>query len=347
MCAQNKTSCFPYFPSWQSLEILPGDWADWQLTSPNINASFPFADNMGVNLGIPQKTLYRMYLCCVEFPRSPTTDAGCIDAMEKTACIMICNPAHQTALNTRKRLMVLGKIAPEPELRLTELLLRGIKTCAKESALWDHRRWCIKRIYGHILANVDAALSLPTTSGWSIPQEASSLPNLPLEMCEREFAIIRTACSIYPRNYHAWTHWHYIMDACCASLNVADLQRPSTSHRDVIRIISQERRELEAWISCHVSDYSAVHQYLLLTRLQRTVLGCGEQFASTPLLAEEEADYMRPNSASQYFLKVLSDIQTRESLFLGLRASLSDLPDGERREVRQSVEDLRLPWKLR
>lgn len=329
------------------MEILPGNWTDWQSTCPTINASFPFANNLGLNLGIPQKTLYRMYLCCAGFTRSPNTEAGYIDTTEKTTCIIMCNPAHQTALNTRKRLMVLGKIAPESELRLTELLLRGIKTCAKESALWDHRRWCIKRVYGCIMADPDATPLLPTTPGWSIPQAASTLPKLSFETCEREFAAVRTACTIYPRNYHAWVHWHYIIDACCASVNAAHPQCQSSRYRDVTCLLSRERRRMEVWISSHVSDYSAVHQYLLLTRLQRTVLGCRDRFASGSPLTEDDTYCVRPGDVSLYFLKALSEIPSQESLFLGLRASLTDLPEEGRKELKQSIEDLCLPWELR
>lgn len=108
------------------------------------------------NLGVPKKVLYRIYLHALQVfaqckVRSNAPDTAPSDLSETTrgltstsAVILLANPAHTTALNTRKRLLQ-GKILQcEIELKFTEALLSS-RNCSNQSIL------CIRKHVASLL----------------------------------------------------------------------------------------------------------------------------------------------------------------------------------------------------
>ena len=223
----------------QSIEILPGEIAGWV---PKSAPTYPFLFAEG-NLGVPQKALYKAYMVAVQAylalrhesrkPSSPSLQqSNRLDCL--TRVVLFANPAHQTALNSRKRLVQTHIVDPHWELNLSTSLL-SCRECAKESIVWHHRRWLLRAIH-----------ETPHTAG------ADSIPEtVPLEVFEAEFACASVACHVYPRNYHAWAHRHF-----CAKALVA---LPQSGAPPNSNLLAKEYQRTLKWIETHVSDYSAMN----------------------------------------------------------------------------------------
>ena len=222
----------------KSIEILPGEVAGWV---PESSPAYPFLFAEG-NLGVPQKALYKAYAVAVrayfglrnESRKSAPSPLQSNRLDHLTRVVLLANPAHQTALNSRKKLVQSRIIDPHWELNLSASLL-SCRECAKESILWHHRRWLLRVIYG-----------VPATAG------ADYIPEVvPPDALEVELACASTACHIYPRNYHAWAH-----RGLCVKVLVGSLQQevPSNSGR-----LTEEYQRTLKWIESHISDYSAMN----------------------------------------------------------------------------------------
>lgn len=275
---------------------------------------FPFVLVEG-NLGIPKKILYALYTAAVHLPWQSSDSRVAIAA---SAVIVLLNPAHQTALNTRKRLILDGHLAAKKELQFTELISRGSPECGKQSMIWDHRRWCFQQFYGIM----GAARETPYLKQWASSEEMRIFPKLSPAAITHELNIVYRTCETYPRNYHAWSHWHFVINVCYTSIHLSD---DHAIKRDFFGVIVHEYSRLQEWVDCHVSDYSAVHQLCqtqsLLRHLEST--RCYETDAGTSLARTPLADHA--------FTLVVA-YPSHESLWLYLRGSLADLPL-ERRSV--------------
>ncbi|TFK20785.1 hypothetical protein FA15DRAFT_646571 [Coprinopsis marcescibilis] len=331
-----------------SLEILPGDWSTWKASAPSDgphipSSTFPFLFVEG-HLGIPQKTLHRLYPPSTHFERSRVrpTDNCFLETLVKTTCITITNPAHQTALNTRKRLISLEIHDGFKELRFTGLLLRGVKHCAKESMLWDHRRWCLRRIYGLLPIDPEKAKLCIQHKAWSTATECLTFPNLPAQALREEFDLIRSACTIYPRNYHAWSHWHYIFDCCRASICYTSFEPQSA--QETFLVMVEECQQLRQWILHHVTDFSAMNQFLLANQLLYALLEDNHALVPHEQL-EEAKGKSSPSSLAREFWSLISSFPPHESLFLSLRSLLPHLAAEERDGYRLAMSRLEAPWR--
>ena len=151
-----------------------------------------------------------------------------------TRVVLLANPAHQTALNSRKKLVQNHIVDSNWELNLSTSLL-SCRECAKESILWHHRRWLLRVIH-----------EIPATAGTDSIPEA-----IPPDALEAELVCTSTACHIYPRNYHAWAHRRFCVKALVASLQPEVLSNSS--------ILVKEYQATLKWIESHISDYSAVN----------------------------------------------------------------------------------------
>ncbi|KZT72330.1 hypothetical protein DAEQUDRAFT_31418 [Daedalea quercina L-15889] len=237
-----------------SVEILPGDGSDWPpdwLGNAGLEQDHrPFLYVDG-HLGVPQKVLYRTYLVAVrEFMRLRSglqnIEAGSPEARRLkhlTAVILLANPAHQTALNTRKRLVSSGVLDATNELQLCTALL-VVRECSKESLLWHHRRWLLCQ--AHELLNTGAKICRKGDSLRNIALSADSLRS--------EFSVATQACETYPRNYFAWAHRYLCLEAL--TLHACSSSPSSHSCRSVLL---EELLFARKWVERHVSDYTAVH----------------------------------------------------------------------------------------
>ena len=233
----------------QSVEILPGEIAGW---IPESTPTYPFLFVEG-NLGVPQKVLYTVYLVAVRGyfglrneSRKPAPSPQQSDRLDRlTRVVLLANPAHQTALNSRKRLVRNHAVDPRWELNFSASLL-SCRECAKESILWHHRRWLLGVIH---------AVS-PTAGADSIPE------TVPPDALEAELVCASAACHVYPRNYHAWAHRGF-----CAKVLVVSEQPEISSNSSAL---AKEYQRTLKWIESHISDYSAMNH---ATSLEKMLLG--------------------------------------------------------------------------
>lgn len=253
----------------QTIEILPGDDSIWMHTQN------PLADNVeessfapflfvGDNLGIPQKVLYKVYLYAVGVFKSarscvPTRvtitnqlnddrDHSLVRVLTASSSILVlANPSHQTALNSRKHLIRMHLIDPHVELRFIASLLSS-QHCAKHAELWYHRRWLLSAIYD------------PQYSDTTGTDSHCHLPFASQVALQQELDLVSRACELYPRNYFAWIH--RLM--CMRSLLSDYLTGTDTV--GFVPIFRNEIAGVKGWIDRHVSDYSAIHYILTLSQ---------------------------------------------------------------------------------
>ncbi|KAI0753062.1 hypothetical protein C8Q80DRAFT_1096733 [Daedaleopsis nitida] len=245
-----------------SIELLPGDSGDWLTAAPAAHAPFLFIDG---NLGVPHKVAYKLYLESVQrfqLVRPSLRHAASLSAnaaaevLTSSAVLLLVNPAHQTALNTRKQLVHRGHLDPARELRFAAALLT-LRDGAKQSILWHHRRWLLRRIYGAARARFPA----PSADGGTDRLDALALD---ADTFRTEFSVVDGACEVYPRNYHAWAHRSLCADALVSIIGHRGGAGAAPGLADVL---GEESTSARVWIERHVSDYSAMQYHCRLRRL--------------------------------------------------------------------------------
>ncbi|KAG1740899.1 uncharacterized protein EDB91DRAFT_1081962 [Suillus paluster] len=247
-----------------TVEVLPGDASTW-ISDGAESPHSPFL-LMENNLGVPEKELRRSYLFAVHVfaaarkvsglhtfqnASTLTMTPAIQDIIDSSAVLILMNPAHQTALNARKRLVERNLINVGQELKFTAALLSS-KHCCKQAELWYHRRWIFRRIY-----------PIPTSPQGSIADIAPDSTNfylLPNDLSV-EISLVIRACELYPRNYFGWMH-----RTICIKSIIASAMHFITS--DVfVEIVTKEILDVTQWIESHISDYSAVHHLKTLAYL--------------------------------------------------------------------------------
>ncbi|KAL1745018.1 hypothetical protein HDZ31DRAFT_63505 [Schizophyllum fasciatum] len=235
-----------------SIELLPGDVDDW--SSAGLTVEMPFLLQEG-NLGIPINCLYKLYpLAATQFTpalktyRAAPSPASAAPVLSSSSIVVLANPAHQTTLNARKALVQNSHLDPRRELDFTAHLLAAGKDAAKQSTLWDHRRWLLSWSYPCAASRETSGGVHPR--GWS--RDGSRCSALPPSIIERELALALRACEMYPRNYHAWVYRHAIFESVRHMLSEATSPRS-----ELLELVVREAQRIMAWIDRHVADYTA------------------------------------------------------------------------------------------
>lgn len=211
-----------------------------------------------------------------------------------SSLVLLVNPAHQTALNRRKDLVLLGYLSSaDDELRLTAVL-QSLPDGAKSSILWHHRRWVLNYFQPPISSTPSAPDSLSCVS-------------LPLHQFTTELEVASIACETYPRNYHAWLHKCKVVEALAASYKSS----ASTELKALFRTIEDSSVK---HVDMHIKDYSSMHY---ICRLFNVTLKCGLKEQSR--LDETKERPYRPEEHAKELLLVYP---TYESLWYYLRAAI-------------------------
>lgn len=141
------------------------------------------------------------------------------DLTKATAVILLMDPEHLTAANTRKRLFTNQIVAPEAVRQTLErekyfldsLLTSRLHRHTKSPTLWSHRRWLMDRFRDAGVAT-DAVRDL------------------------RE--VVFVSGERHPRNYYAWCHARHLLngveteDSATLSTILADTKRWCFTHHD-------------------------------------------------------------------------------------------------------------------
>ena len=262
------------------------------------------------NLGIPKKVIHQLYSLAVSLPWRPLRDPH--TTIIATTVIVILNPAHQTALNSRKRLIMGGHIQPQMELGYVELLLRGLNDCGKQSIIWDHRRWCLTYLYGQIGRT---APPYPAPEHHFSADEAQLFPNMNWKDIRKEIGNVYHTCERYPRNYHAWTYFHWLINGTSAS--VYRHFSEGATREDYLRVVADAHSEMRTWVERHPSDYSAIHQLCELQTIKHHLHAVG-------VLARDVGGAEELLSPARHCLSLLASFPSYESLWMYLRVALRD-----------------------
>ncbi len=218
--------------------------------------------------------------------------------------LLLVNPAHQSALNTRKSLVELDVLDPAHELRFTDALLT-LREGAKQSILWQHRRWLLRCIHR---STIPKCLFLSPGDGDGVDSLYSLV--LDAEAFRAEFAVVEKACEVYPRNYHAWAHRFLCAQALISLLPGSDDSSPPPG--PLMEVVREELARMRLWIERHISDYSAIQYYRQLEGLFPP---------KSPLHTLSMKDTM-----DKHAIELVRAYPTHESLWLYLRSSLPFVP---------------------
>jgi hypothetical protein len=222
------------------------------------------------------------------------------DVSRATAVILLMDPEHLTAANTRKRILQNTiKSGTDIATRLRDelyfvdsLLTSRLHRHTKSPTLWGHRQWLMQRFQEHGL-KIDATSTLTT--------------------------VISVAAERHPRNYYAWLHARYLTNAVS-----------ETASREELSGIVEAAK---TWALRHHDDISG--WAFLMFFLDRFPEYAGSVISETTRLA---ASFHWRNESVWYFLRNISsrawcDKDCREgveSTRLALLSGAERDSDGER-----------------
>ncbi|CAM9720825.1 unnamed protein product, partial [Phaeothamnion confervicola] len=129
---------------------------------------------------------------------------------------------------------------------------------SKSPNAWSHRRWCWTQAL-----SATAATSAATTSDVDLAAEATP-GDVPVLSLQAELAICTSVAELYPKNYYAWSQRIWVVRQ-----HLYRAKGP-TGAKESLRVVSaleEERGHVEAWLSRHVSDHSALNHRKNLLRL--------------------------------------------------------------------------------
>ncbi|KAJ7594971.1 hypothetical protein C8J56DRAFT_928118 [Mycena floridula] len=283
------------------------------LNSVEIIPSDPHSDTVIVvegHLGIQQKFLYKTYLEALILFKSPHPD----QLLASSLVILVTNPAHQTALNARKRLIQSNLHSAVRELDLWTVLIRGSRECGKQSIVWDHRRWLFSQMYPPLTQSSESN----DICGWPRHCDGYSVPYIPSDVVESELELLAQSCEAYPRNYHAWSHWHFCLQSVYFALQGG---QGSTAY---LRVVEGEFHRLKKWLDLHIKDYTAAHH---LCNLVHRFSGLSIPGISLKALFDHS-------------LALVTAYPDHEALWMYLRATLKSMDSSERISYVESLSSL-------
>ncbi|KAL2021565.1 hypothetical protein VTK56DRAFT_7064 [Thermocarpiscus australiensis] len=197
----------------------------------------------GRAVGISKLGLVQAFLVARQHLRNhidgvgPRTDDEIFAA---TAVILLLDPEHLTAANSRKRL-IQGQISRRGDARsrleneklfLDSLLTSRLHRHTKSPTLWSHRRWLVGRFMAY---------------------------GLPVDVLEDIRNVVFVAGQRHPRNYYAWCHARFLVN-----LNM------SVNGREMLAAV-------QSWCFQHhtdISGWSFLYFLLSLEELSDTEARC-------------------------------------------------------------------------
>lgn len=215
--------------------------------------------------------------------------------------------------------MQLGLIDARHELRVTAALMT-LRDCSKQSILWHHRRWLLRRIFKPVILshNHDLSPTSPTPSGDSLLHL-----DIPPEALRDEFSITSKACETYERNYYAWAHRYMCLEALAGLVQIS-----TSSHGESHALLMAEAISIRHWVEQHISDYTAVQYLYHVQIVLRNILSVNlprETLSPTP--ADGSLQRMSQLHDSLEFVthaeSLIEFYPDHETLWLYLRAVVS------------------------
>jgi protein prenyltransferase alpha subunit repeat containing protein 1 len=315
-----------YYSTSATVEIIPGDGNEWLPEGTEPHKRFLLVDQ---NLGVPHKVLYQAYLEAVAaFRRTrvallsntiQSEDAAsdynnlAPDLLNTSAVLLLLNPGHNTAWNVRKKLVLSGHHNADQELSFTTALLT-VRDCAKQSLLWHHRRWLLRKIYPisgaeklSLLSWSESLSGVETADGGD--EDTLRCADITLQVLENEFSACIVGCTTYERNYFGWSHRFRCLDALASMIHKAMLVSDPQAAQS-LDLLGVEFSRSSLWIDQHVSDYTAMQYHCRVDSVLQQYLRPSVKTINTRSL---------PPSASNQAQSLLMSYPSHEALWLYLR----------------------------
>ncbi|KAL9563185.1 hypothetical protein ACKAV7_012688 [Fusarium commune] len=233
------------------------------------NSSTVLRDENAV--AIPKLRLVQAFIAAQKLLKQLRTDnqrASSEDISRSTAVILLMDPEHLTAANTRKRLIrdTLREEDLQGSLRLEKHLVDSLLTSrlhrhTKSPTLWNHRRWLMEQYRLH---NIEVPVEDDLTRTIMISGER------------------------HPRNYYAWCHARYLVNTFIP---------PSSSQEGISRMIIATQK----WCFAHHNDISG-WQFLMFL-LDKKPAETSPVFRETLKLV---ASFKWRNESAWYFLRLVA-----------------------------------------
>ncbi|KAF4971018.1 hypothetical protein FZEAL_9940 [Fusarium zealandicum] len=230
----------------------------------------------GNAIAVPKLRLVQAFLVARKYFIQYMGRSGSIptdDVLKATAVMLLMDPEHLTAANTRKRLIQKAsteqdtKELLEREKHLVDSLLTSrLHRHTKSPTLWSHRRWLMDQFRLHQL-DVSAEDDLRR--------------------------IIAISGERHPRNYYAWCHARYLVNTFVST--------SPDAQEALLRMITTTQK----WCFAHHDDISG-WQFLAFL-LERRPVDTSSTFCETLKLA---GSFKWRNESIWYFLRHLAAVRT-------------------------------------
>ncbi|KAF5532303.1 prenyltransferase [Fusarium mexicanum] len=223
-------------------------------------------------VAIPKLRLVQAFIVAQKLLKQFQADSQLVsleDVSRSTAVILLMDPEHLTAANTRKRLIrdswreedLQDRLHLEKHL-VDSLLTSRLHRHTKSPTLWNHRRWLMEQYRLH---NIEVPVEDDLTRTIMISGER------------------------HPRNYYAWCHARYLV-------NTFVLSSSSSQEKISCMIIATQK-----WCFAHHNDISG-WQFLLFL-LDKQPAETSPVFRETLKLA---ASFKWRNESVWYFLRLVT-----------------------------------------
>ncbi|KAI5837562.1 hypothetical protein DFP73DRAFT_567594 [Morchella snyderi] len=163
-------------------------------------------------------------------PAAPWSTSDARALLDATLILILVAAEHTTAVNTRRRILQLGLVAPREELALLQgVLTSHLAKHNKSPSLWGYRRWIVERCGVGVLGeDEDEGVGCGLKG---------------------ELEVVRRSGEAHPRNYYAWNYARFIVDKFYSGSYGGDAVPPPPALRELVESHA-------ALCRTHVSDTS-------------------------------------------------------------------------------------------
>ncbi|EPS41808.1 hypothetical protein H072_4206 [Dactylellina haptotyla CBS 200.50] len=205
------------------------------------------------SIGIPKSSLWKAFqharvnfFSTLQSLSQANLAASSLTLLSTSLVLILHDPEHITALNTRKRLLLslFPPQAPFPQgpsrgqdmpltpqteyTLLTSILTSPLHRHTKSPHLWSHRRWLLTTYPSLKYPPSTSSSSSSSSSRPSISSSSSS--KLLKRWARNEISTILRAAESHPKNYYAWTYARHLVLANHITFNHEDLIAWCTRH---------------------------------------------------------------------------------------------------------------------
>jgi len=200
---------------------------------------------------------------------------------DSSKVILMINPDMHTCWNIRKRIIKMGLIKYDDELKYLSVVFTKHP---KSGAAWAHRRWILRQV--------------PPFKGL----ESKVLRDCPFECTafKDELKLCEFNASHNKNNYYAWTHREWLLDRI-------------SSKKGLLKELDWVRK----FNSMHVSEYSGLHyRYQVLLKLLQTSSAAGATLVND-ILSSRHSSSKSTGAVENWVVKMVEEeLESNQDLIM-------------------------------